>query len=254
MANSFEKNLEMYEDPEGYDELYDHYQEDLAFLLKCAKGIDGPIIELACGTGRLTVPMAKLGYQMIGIDIHKGMLTRAQEKGKEQKVMVDWYQQDCANFYIPFQSSLIYMTGNSFQHFLTNGDQNDLLTSVKKHLLPNGSFIFDTRNPILHELAVEEDHVEHHMTSNNRTIVERNVETYDHRTQILHCTTTTERLEHGAVVDSKRSSISLRYTFPMELKRLLNAHGFELINLYGSWKKHEFGKDSISMVVHCKLQ
>ena len=44
------------------------------------------------------------------------------------------------------------MTGNSFQHFLTNESQDALFASVKRHLNPKGELVFDTRNPILHEL------------------------------------------------------------------------------------------------------
>ncbi|WP_432363358.1 class I SAM-dependent DNA methyltransferase [Sporosarcina sp. UB5] len=82
--NLFEQNLEKYADPEMYDHLYEGYQKDLSVILKWASH-EQTILELACGTGRLTIPMAQRGFKMIGVDLHEGMLARAREKGRR-----DW--------------------------------------------------------------------------------------------------------------------------------------------------------------------
>jgi len=117
--NTFKENFEKYAEPEMYDHLYEGYQKDLNVILEWAKP-DGPVIELACGTGRLTIPMAKQGFQMVGVDLHEGMLARAKQKANEQKVSIDFLLQDCTKLNIPEKSSLVFMTGNSFQHFPTN--------------------------------------------------------------------------------------------------------------------------------------
>ncbi|MGE7925307.1 class I SAM-dependent methyltransferase [Viridibacillus arvi] len=249
----FEKNLEKYTDPVKYDELYNHYQEDLAIILECAQDSNQPIIELACGTGRLTIPMARKGFRMYGIDIHTGMLNHAKRKGETENLNIQFMQQDCTKLNLPINSPLIYMTGNSFQHFLTNESQDDLFTSVKKHLQSKGSFIFDTRNPILKELATVEETVERNTINNKQIVNEKHLEVYDHNTQILHCTSTSEIIENGTLIITNKDSILLRYTFPLELERLLKSNGFGLVELYGSWKKTRFNKDSVSMVVHCRL-
>ena len=140
------------------------------------------------------------------------------------------------------------MTGNSFQHFLTNESQDALFHSVKKHLHKNGEFIFDTRNPILHEL-VESDISEESIVQHGERTKVISREIYHPLTQILQCTST--------YISSKgeyEDCINLRYTYPLELKRLLHQHGFELIALHGSWKKELFDENSISMVVHARLK
>ena len=140
------------------------------------------------------------------------------------------------------------MTGNSFQHFLTNESQDALFNSVKKHLNTNGEFIFDTRNPILHEL-LNVDISEESIEQNGEITKVISQEVYNPLTQILECTST--------YISSKNEytdSIKLRYTYPLELKRILQQHGFELIRLYGSWKKALFDANSISMVVHARLK
>ncbi|MBK3493530.1 class I SAM-dependent methyltransferase [Viridibacillus sp. YIM B01967] len=252
--NIFEGNLEKYTDPKKYDEQYSHYQQDLKLILEYAAHMNEPIIDLACGTGRLTIPMAKLGFEMYGVDIHNGMLNHAKKKAETENLYIQFLQQDCTKLSLPIKSPFIFMTGNSFQHFLTNESQDDLFTSVKEHLQPKGTFIFDTRNPILHELAVVDETEEKFINKYNQLVIEKHHEEYDHHTQVLHCTTTSEIIKNEKLIDSKKDSISLRYTFPLELERLLNSHDFELVEIFGSWNKTKFDRDSTSMVVHCCLR
>ena len=250
----FENNFEKYKSPEKYDEMYGNYQDDLLYILEYVSETEKPIIELACGTGRLAIPMAKRGLNMVGIDLHDGMLSRAKQKAAREQVNIIFEQQDCTELDLDYKSPLIFMTGNSFQHFLTNESQDALLHSVKKHLLPNGQFIFDTRNPNIAELSVEQEFEESYVNNDNQTVIEKHFETYNHETQILHCATHTKLIENGQLAYTENDSISLRFVYPMELYRLLDSHGFEPIHLYGSWKKDTFVKDSISMVVHCRLK
>lgn len=254
MKEIFENNFEKYEDPEKYDEMYGNYEDDLLYILEYADGIENPIIELACGTGRLTIPMAKRGLNMVGIDLHGGMLSRAKQKAAYEQLKIIFEQQDCTELELAYKSPLIFMTGNSFQHFLTNESQDALFHSIKRHLLPNGQFIFDTRNPILAELTVDQEFEESHVNNDNQTVIEKHFERYDHDTQILYCVTQTELMENEQFIHTSSDSISLRYVYPMELRRLLDSHGFELMSLYGSWKKDDFKTDSISMIVHCRLK
>ncbi|WP_100333610.1 class I SAM-dependent methyltransferase [Bacillus alkalisoli] len=254
MKEIFENNFDKYENPEKYDEMYGNYHEDLLYMMEYANGMEQRVIELACGTGRLTIPMAKSGINMVGIDLHDGMLSRAKQKAAEEHVKIVFEQQDCTQLELPYKSPLIFMTGNSFQHFLTNESQDSLFQSVKKHLLPNGQFIFDTRNLILAELSMDEEYEESYINKDKQIVKEKHYEKYNHENQILYCVTHTDILENKQLIHTKRDSISLRYVFPMELQRLLDILGFELLHLYGSWKKDDFTKDSISMVVHCRLK
>ncbi len=248
----FEENLEKYADPLKYDELYNNYKEDLDFIQKSAGMTTQPIIELACGTGRLTIPMAEKGYTLYGVDLHQGMLNLAIQKAKASDVHIHFSKQDCTQLDLPIKSPLIFMVGNSFQHFLTNQSQSALLKSVASHLLPNGEFIFDTRNPILKELAVIDEIEETHTNRMNQVVTEKHREVYNHQTQILECTTVQETNVNN-VISTYKDSISLRYTYPMEIRRLLSEHNFELVAMYGSWKNAPFTKDSESMIIHCRL-
>lgn len=246
--NEFSDNLSKYANPGEYDETYKSYTADLEFIEAHLGGSNQSIIELACGTGRLAVPLAKQGHLVYGVDIDAGMLKYAQEKADAEGLNIHLSVQDCTQLNLPIKSNFIYMTGNSFQHFLTNESQDALFISVKRHLNTKGEFIFDTRNPILHEL-LNVDISEESIEQNGEITKVISQEVYNPLTQILECTST-----YISSKNDYKDSIKLRYTYPLELKRALQQHGFELISIYGSWKKALFDANSISMVVHARLK
>ena len=219
--NIFEQNLDKYADPEMYDHLYEGYQKDLSIILKWATR-DQTILELACGTGRLTIPMAQRGFKMVGVDLHEGMLARARQKAEEQGVTIEFIQQDCTQLNIPVKSSLAFMTGNSFQHFLTNEAQDALFQSVRKHLEDGGIFIFDTRNPVLKELSVVDEYEEKYLDKNGDQVIESHRDVYDHLTQILDCQTQRQIYRDGTLIAEEQDGIALRYSFPQEMERLVS--------------------------------
>ncbi|MCG7343641.1 class I SAM-dependent methyltransferase [Sporosarcina sp. ACRSL] len=247
-----EQNLEKYVDPEMYDHLYEGYQKDLSIILKWAKPHQ-TILELACGTGRLTIPMAQRGFEIIGVDLHEGMLARARQKAEEQGVTIEFIQQDCTQLNIPVKSSVAFMTGNSFQHFLTNEAQDALMQSIRKHLEAGGIFIFDTRNPVLNELAVVDEYEEKYLDKNGDQVIESHRDVYDHLTQILDSQTQRQIYRDGVLIAEEQDGISLRYSFPQEMERLLAANGFEIVQVYGDWDENELQADSVSMVYVCRV-
>ena len=248
MSNEFTDNLSKYADPVEYDKLHEGYTVDLDYITNYLGERKETIIELACGTGRLAIPLAKLGHTVYGVDIDEGMLAHAEQKAVAEGVPLHLSVQDCTKLALPIQANFIYMTGNSFQHFITNESQDALFASVKKHLKKGGEFVFDTRNPILAELSVVDTYEEEY-ERNGETIHVHSEETYEPLTQILTCTSM-----YTSPTRKYEDSIKLRYTYPLELQRSLVQHGFEIVALYGSWKKAEFTGDSVSLVVHVRLK
>lgn len=117
------------------------------------------------------------------------MLKYAQEKADAEGLNIHLSVQDCTKLNLPIKSNFIYMTGNSFQHFLTNESQDALFISVKRHLNTKGEFIFDTRNPILHEL-LNVDISEESIEQNGEITKVISQEVYNPLNQILECTST----------------------------------------------------------------
>jgi len=175
-------------------------------------------------------------------------------KSKNLHLPIKWVQQDCTSLDLHVQSEFMYMVGNSFQHFLTNEDQDKLLTSVNKQLKPNGIFIFGTRFPSYEELL--QPSTEEYWRSFQENQIKVDVYTisrYDALDQIQHYITIRKFMnEKGEVIDEKRTNIKLRYVFPKEMERLLTENGFEIIDVYKNWKEEPITSDSYEMVYVCR--
>ncbi|WP_311315396.1 class I SAM-dependent methyltransferase [Neobacillus mesonae] len=224
-------NSEEYDDPILYDKENEEYIEDLSYLMKWASKSEGePIIDLACGTGRATIPLAKLGYKLVGVDIHKGMLCEGRKKSSKLKLQIEWVAQDCTKLNLNIKSNFIFSVGNSFQHFLTNEEQDGLLASVNKHLEIDGVFIFNTRLPSTEELIQPdtEEYWKSYIDKNTQNKVDvYTISNYDSLSQIQHYTTIRKYInKEEKIIDEKRTNIRLRYVFPKEMERILLFNGF----------------------------
>ncbi len=137
-------NLEEFSDPINYD-LEDPSDTGVAFYSALAQETGGPVLEIACGTGRVSIPIARKGFAVTGLDILPGMLEQARRKSAG--LPTRWVEGDARAFDLGEQFRLIFLTGNAFQAFLTLKDQEALLERVRAHLHTDGLFAFETRNP-----------------------------------------------------------------------------------------------------------
>lgn len=249
-------NFEEYDDPILYDKENDTYTEDITFLEKWASKTKGIIIDLACGTGRATIPLARKGFRVMGVDLHKGMLNEAKNKTTNQNLQVDWVEQDCSKLDLDVKSNLIFSVGNSFQHFLTNDAQDGLLISVNRHLEINGVFIFGTRFPSSEELfqPSKEEYWRTYIDKDTLNKVDvYTVSRYDSLNQVQHNTTIRKfKNTDEVVINEVKTNISLRYVFPKEMERILTDNGFEIINIYKDWNETPITEDSYQMVYVCR--
>lgn len=245
-----------YDDPILYDKENNTYTDDINFLSKWAATAAGPIIDIACGTGRATIPLAMYGHKLIGVDLHAGMLNEAKRKATELGVPIGWVEQDCTNFNLSIKSNLIFCVGNSFQHFLTNEAQDGLLTSVNRHLHPDGTFIFGTRFPNADELLqpnTEEYWRTYVDSETGLTVDVYTISSYDSLNQIQHYITIRKyKSQTGEIVNERKTNVSLRYVFPKEMERLLKENGFEIAAVYKDWNETPLTENSNQMVYLCK--
>ncbi|WP_090991004.1 class I SAM-dependent methyltransferase [Bacillus sp. OV322] len=257
MMEKVKTNSEEYDDPILYDRENDKYVEDLSFLIKWASKSEGlPIIDLACGTGRATIPLARLGYKLIGVDIHKGMLREAKKKSPEPELQIEWVEQDCTKFNLNVKSNLIFSVGNSFQHFLTNEEQDGLFSSVNKHLEHGGVFIFNTRFPSPEELFQPdtEEYWKSYIDEDTTNKVDVfTISRYDSLRQIQNYATIRKYLNNeGKIIDEKRTNIRLRYVFPKEMERILLFNGLKIVNIFKDWKETPISNDSYELIYVCE--
>ena len=134
-----------------YDYEQEDFVKDIPFYVEYAKKCGGNVLELACGTGRVLIPIAHEGIQVTGMDISEEMLNIA--RGKTVKLdksigeNIEIVQGDMKQFYLKKKFSMIYIAFRSFQCLLTKQDQGACLECVNRHLEDNGLFILDLFAP-----------------------------------------------------------------------------------------------------------
>jgi SAM-dependent methyltransferase len=255
-------NLEEFADPVNYDQ-EDSSDTGIAFYAALAQETGGPVLEIACGTGRVSIPIARLGFAVTGVDVVPGMVARA--RTKSVGLSTRWVVGDARTFDLGEQFRLIFLTGNAFQAFLTNTDQEALLQRVRAHLHKEGLFAFETRNPLLPnskppeglfmtlETRDEEEAWPSFIDANGREVHVSRTRVYDHVAQILHLTAY-KRWHEGEQEHTKGTRIALRYTFPQELAALLHYNGFTILRQYGDWNEEPLTATSPSIISVCRTR
>lgn len=270
-------NLEEFDDPDNYD-IEDNSDTGVAFYSALAVEMGGPALEIGCGTGRVSIPIARQGVAITGLDIVPGMLERALHKSPS--LPVKWVEGDARNFNMGERFRLIFLTGNTFQLFLTRADQEALLAQVRRHLHDDGLLAFETRNPCWRcgasslleatgqaarpfaeaeglfaylETNNEEETEPIYTDSSGRQIHRFRTQEYDHVSQMLQWTGY-RRWQENDQERNKITRIAVRFTFPQELEALLHYNGFEIVRQYGDWDYSALSAESPSIISVCRLR
>ena len=249
-------NLEEFTDPPNYDiEEGERSTARISFYCDLAKTIGGPVLEIACGSGLVTIPIAALGLDVTGVDLAHPMLQHARKKAEAQGLTVRWEAADARSFDLGTKFQFILLTGNAFQAFLRREDQEALLASVKRHLAPNGIFAFETRNPSGHDLTdqPEEEFDQRYTSVEGHQVAVSFTQAYDPIAQVMYWTSY-RRWNDGERDHTKESRIACRFTHPQELEALLHYTGFQVVEQYGNWSKEALSPSSPSIITVCKAQ
>jgi SAM-dependent methyltransferase len=134
-----------------YDALADRYAEwssgvdgDVAFYAGLAREADGPLVELAVGTGRVAIPLARAtGRRVLGIDSSAAMLAHARTRAAEEGVELDLHEGDIRELELDEPAALIYSPGRSLLHLPTWADRRRCFERVAASLRPGGRFAWN---------------------------------------------------------------------------------------------------------------
>lgn len=217
----------------SYDEAFAHrYDEwsadmtaDIPFYVQLAKEADGPVVELAIGTGRVAVPVAQAtGRRVIGIDSSPAMLRQARALASQAAVELDLIEGDMRNLALDEPAALIYCPYRALLHLPTWADRRRTFERVAASLRPGGRFAWNAF-AMDHRVATRLDgqHEKHPVPHTNLYSVGEN------RIDIV--------LDGGA-----RSS--LWWATKNEWLGLIDVAGLELEALYGGFAWEPFTDDS----------
>lgn len=131
--------------------LYDPWSvsvvEDVGFYVEEAVQSGGPVLELGVGTGRIAVPIAAAGIEVVGVDLSEGMLEVARERAELAGVSIDLRHGDMRDPPAEGRFALVVIPFRSLLHMETDADRRSVLRAVAGRLAPDGRFVFDVFAP-----------------------------------------------------------------------------------------------------------
>jgi SAM-dependent methyltransferase len=213
-----------------------------------------PVLELACGSGRLTIPLAEAGVEITGLDMSEEMLNLATLKASERGVKIPVVRGDVRSFNLGKEFKFIFIAAQSLTHLHGREEIEDCFSSVRRHLAEGGRFLVELFNSSVKLLARDSDHrygVGEYKDQDGggcRVFVTEEVR-YDAATQINHIRWffRNEGDEDEAVL-----SFDMRQFFPQEIDALLWYNGFLIEHKYGSYDEKEFSDDSPKQLIVCR--
>lgn len=246
------QGLEIYDDAELYDLVAPPNGLIEEFYANEAARLDGPILELACGSGRFAVPLAKRGFDVTGVDLHPAMLDRARSVANAAEVPVTLVRADMREFELGKRFGLVFIAYNSLLHLHQSSDLISCFRSVARHLAEGGEFIMEIFNPSPQWLSLPIGERQRVGTCMHPLFGEITVEEtldYDSASQINRGTwyysTATER-------DFRVRPLHLRNIFPQELPLLLEQGGLRLLKRYGAYDRSPFQSSSAHQICFCE--
>lgn len=235
----------LYEQPRLYDRLYDGFVEDVAFYAEILRSVEGPICELACGTGRVTVPLAEAGFALTAVDSSEAMLASARKRaiaaGVQERISLR--RGDMREAAAEAELGAVLVPLHSLSHLHTLDDLQTALGAMHRSLRPGGALVLALHNPSVSYLGGDGGELRRiHRELSSLTVYE--TFRYDSVTQLLHLVWYVETAE-----ETRQLRYSLRMIFPEELRLLLASSGFELESRYGWYDFSPFTHESGSQLV-----
>ena len=252
---------EHYADAALYDYEYRRRRADVTFYRELARqrlGGPGRILELGAGSGRVTIPLARDGHEVVAVDQSPAMLDKlrarvdALPEAARQRVRV--IEGDLRAFRAPGTFALAIAAFNVLEHLYTRGEVDACLRCIADHLEPGGIFAFDVQLPDLGWLARDPTKrwAKTRFTdpTTKRAMFYSTNHDYDPISQIAVI-----RLYYDPA-DGKGGGRVVKLTqrkfFPAELEALVAHAGFRVLDRYGDFSFGRLDAGAESQVVVCQ--
>jgi ubiquinone/menaquinone biosynthesis C-methylase UbiE len=133
---------------EGFADRYDEWSagmtEDVPFYVELARETEGPIVELAVGSGRVAIPVAQAtGKAVLGIDTSPAMLAQARERAEAAGVELELREGDMRDLELDDPAGLVYCPFRGLLHVPTWAGRRQVFERVAASLRPGGRFAWN---------------------------------------------------------------------------------------------------------------
>ena len=235
---------------------------DVAFYVETARRYGSPLLELGCGTGRLTIPLARRGFTITGIDISREMLRIAEAKldaePAEVRERIRLVQADMSDFQLGEAANVVFVPAASFFHLHTQEQRTSCLSSVRKHLTQAGVVVIDVlpadrmANQTVGKTDVVRSSVNPATGKMTRELNRKlSIDRRSQRVTVEHTYVETE--PDGS---ETRHTFVQHYTWVTEedMRRLLRETRFEDISVFGGYDLAPFSETSHRMIFVAKRE
>jgi SAM-dependent methyltransferase len=221
-----------------YDPWSRSVTEDVGFYVDQALANGGPVVELAVGTGRIAVPIAQAGIDVIGVDSSPAMLAlaRAAAKAAGVEARIDLRVGDLRAPPVPERVPLVICPFRSLLHMETEGEKLSALRAARELLEPGGTYVFDVFAPSREDIEATHDR----WLEREPGIFERAV--WDE---------TSRTLSLSVRSGDDEATFALHWLSAPEWLRLLDLAGFGVEALYGWFDSRPYDGDE-DMVFVCR--
>lgn len=235
-----------------YDWEHGDFAEDLALYLALARRHGGPVLEPACGTGRIVFPLAAAGFDVVGLDRSPAMLAiaRARLAGPTPPARVRLEQADMTEYALPERFGLVVLALDALGLLLELDQQVAALERARAHLRPGGRLVVDVQNGnaraepgagLVHQLSRPDP-------ATGRLITKWVARRTDPAEQVDHLVYFYDEVTADRLVRRTVAELRLRYFFRFELELLLRQAGLAVEELYGSYDLDPYGAESERLI------
>jgi SAM-dependent methyltransferase len=221
-----------------YDAWAGDMSEDVPFYVELARDAEGPVVELAVGTGRVAIPVAReTGRRVIGIDVSHSMLAVAGERAAEAGADLDLREGDMAELSLEEPAALVYCPYRSLLHLGTWRERRNVFERVAASLRPGGRFAWNAFVFDPHLAAMRDGFAARHGESDIWELTEIDP--------------TESRIDVTAFVGSPgahAAQFSLWWVAKAEWEALIDVAGLEVEALYGWFDRRPFDSESREFV------
>jgi SAM-dependent methyltransferase len=233
-----------------YDWEHDPYRDDEDLFVALARRFGGPVLELACGTGRLLAPLAAAGLECTGVDIAPAMLARARQRLGRLGLTASLVEQDMTQLRLEPDFRTILLALDSFGLLLDRASQISCLRGAKAHATHDARLVLDVANGNLRGGSEPVEELVHHLTAQSITKwVVRRTHPAEQLDELL-CFY--DELQEEGLVKRTLVERRLRWFTRFELELLLDKAGWEVDELYGDYGLEPYGPTSDRLIFVCR--
>jgi SAM-dependent methyltransferase len=234
-----------------YDAIYAFRAQDIAFYVAMAREGKGPILEVGCGTGRISIPLAEAGHEIHGLDASPGMLQIIRHKlAGRPELVIHLHEGDMRAFDLGKKFAQIFVPFRAFLHLDTIDDQVAALRNFHRHLLLDGRLIMDVFAPSYKIMSEEKFNaaLPAQKLADGRIVTVTDHTTFTHRDQRLDVERHIDVISPDGTLRRHVEHFHLRYIFRYEMELLLRQTGFRLETVYGDFDRRPYDYHSGEMI------